>query len=141
MDLADIDALTHRYADAVCRRDTPAWLATWAPDAVWEIGRGPVVGREAIGAAFGTAMSLFADVVQTALNGTAEVDGERGEGRRYMMEHSVTLSGRRLLYLGYYDDRYVRIDGRWHFASRTLRWLYQGPPNLSGTFGPPPGYR
>jgi hypothetical protein len=58
-----------------------------------------------------------------------------------MQEVTRTVSGRTLLYHGYYDDTYTRIDGRWRFAERRLAWLYQGPPDLSGSFGPPPGYR
>lgn len=142
-DLEAIRTLVHRYADAVCRDDREAWLDTWAEDATWEIGRGPVAGRAAIGAALGRAMELFDAVVQLAHNGSAEVDPadpDVATGRWYMSEACRTRTGRTLHYLGYYDDRYVRTGDGWRFASRRLSWLYQGPPDLSGTFGPPPGY-
>ncbi len=141
--MSDLDAirgLVHRYADAVCGADHDRWLATWSEDAVWEIGRGPTVGRDQIGAAFARAMSLFESVVQLVHNGQAEVEGDRGSGRWYMSEVSRTRSGKNLLYLGAYDDHYVRTDGTWRFARRQLNWHYQGPADLSGTFGPPPGY-
>ncbi len=140
MSIDAINDLTHRYADAVCRGDTDTWASTWAIDAVWNIGRGDRVGREAIRAAYEQAMDLFAHVVQTALNGTAELGETEGHGRRYLMEHSQTRGGRGLFYLGYYDDRYVLTDDGWQFASRRLTWLYQGAPDLSGNWGPPPGY-
>ncbi len=135
--------LVHAYADAVCRRDVAAWSATWAADGVWEIGRGPVVGAAEITAAFERAMGLFEAVVQVALNGTATVDATAGtgSGRWYMQEFARTVSGKRLQYLGFYDDTYVHTSAGWRFASRTLTWLYQGPPDLSGEFGPPAGYR
>ena len=82
-------------------------------------------------------------VVQLAHNGTAELDPadpDVATGRWYMSEACRTRSGKTLHYLGYYDDRYVRTAEGWRFASRRLTWLYQGPPDLSGTFGPPPGY-
>ena len=64
-----------------------------------------------------------------------------GTGRWYFSEYSRTKTGRNLLYLGAYDDAYARgDDGAWRFSARTLQWLYQGPADLSGTFGPPPGY-
>jgi ketosteroid isomerase-like protein len=135
-----IDDLTHAYADAVCRNDHEAWLDTWADDGVWNIGRGEVVGRAAIGVAFAAAMGLFESVVHLIGSGTAIVDGDSGIGRRYMQELARTASGHRLLYHGYYDDTYTRTDAGWRFAQRRLVWLYQGPPDLSGTFGPPPGY-
>lgn len=136
--------LVHRYADAVCRHDVDAWAATWDIDGVWEIGRGPTVGRAAITAAFETAMGLFEAVVQLAHNGTATIDhggaGDTAHGRWYMSEAARTRTGRNLHYLGYYDDEYIRRADGWHFARRTLTWLYDGPPDLSGRFGPPPGY-
>lgn len=136
-----IDDLAHAYADAVCRNDHGAWADTWADDGVWDIGRGAVIGRAAIVEAFATAMALFESVVQLAGSGTVALDGDRATGRRYMQELARTRSGRPLLYHGYYDDTYVRAGDRWRFARRHLIWLYQGPPDLSGTFGPPAGYR
>jgi len=144
--MSDPDAirrLVHRYADAVCVGDHAAWLDTWADDATWEIGRGPVRGRAAIGAAFERAMGLFEAVVQLAHNGEAHIDAGRPDvatGRWYMSEACRTRTGKNLHYLGYYDDHYVRTPDGWRFASRRLSWLYQGSPDLSGTFGPPPGY-
>ncbi|MGF1595346.1 MAG: nuclear transport factor 2 family protein [Acidimicrobiales bacterium] len=135
-----IDDLTHAYADAVCRNDRGAWLDTWADDGIWNIGRGPVVGRAALAGAFAAAMGLFEAVLQSAGSGTATVDGDSGTGRRYMQEVARTATGRTTLYHGYYDDTYVRTGAGWRFAERRLVWLYQGPPDLSGTFGPPPGY-
>src|SRR5215510_13114780 len=101
--------LVHRYSDAVCRRDVEAWATTWDVDGVWDIGRGPSTGRVAITAAFEKAISLGAH-----------------------------RTGRNLHYLFYYDDEYVRRPDGWHFGRRTLTWLYDGPPDLSGRFGPPP---
>ncbi len=142
-ELAPIDeirALVHRYADAVTRHDTPAWAATWASDGAWEIGRGAQSGRDSIVAAFETSMALFESVVQMAGNGEASFIGEQGRGRWYMTEYARTKTGRPLFYVGHYDDEYVIENGRWCFARRELTWHYQGSPDLSGTFGPPPGY-
>ena len=36
-----IRGLLARYGDAVCRRDPQAWIATWAPDCTWDLGRRP----------------------------------------------------------------------------------------------------
>ncbi len=138
-----IRRLVHRYCDAVCQDDSAAWAETWDPDGVWEIGRGPVVGREAIRTAYETAMGLFESVNQLIFNGSADLDHDAGtgSGRWYMTEFARSSSGRNLFYLGHYDDTYRRSDaGEWRFASRTLHWLYQGDPDLSGVFGPPPGY-
>lgn len=140
LDLEAVRALVHRYCDAVCHHDTAAWADTWAPDGVWDIGRGEVRGRDAIIAAFETAMGLFDGVLQLAHNGTASFDGDTGRGRWYFTEHARARSGRSQFYLAHYDDTYVRTADGWRFARRELSWHYQGPRDLSGTFGPPPGY-
>ena len=115
-----IRTLVHQYCDRVCNNDQSAWLDLWTDDGVWDIGRGPVCGREAIG--------------------TATTNGDVGDGRWYFNEFAKAKSGAALFYLGYYDDTYRSVGGEWRFASRTLTWLYQGPPDLSGFFGPPAGY-
>src|SRR5262249_10799389 len=130
--------LVHRYSDAVCRRDVEAWATTWDVDGEWDSGRGPSTGRVAITAAFEKAISLFEAVVQLVHNGSATVQGDTGHGRWYMSEAARTRTGRNLHYLFYYDDEYVRRPDGWHFGRRTLTWLYDGPPDLSGRFGPPP---
>jgi ketosteroid isomerase-like protein len=139
-DLDQIRALVHGYCDAVCCNDHAAFASTWTEDGRWEIGRGPVVGRDAIATAFTTAMDLFESVIQLAHNGTAVIDGEQGRGRWYMTEYSRTRTGRNLLYVGAYSDTYRRTPDGWCFASRSLSWFYQGAPDLTGSFGPPPGY-
>lgn len=143
VDDALIGRLVHRYCDAVCSGDTAAWTETWAADGVWEIGRGPVEGRDAIRAAYEKAMGLFESVNQLSFNGAADLDHQAGtgSGRWYMCEFAKARSGATLFYLGHYDDTYVREgEDDWRFKSRTLTWRYQGPPDLSGVFGPPPGY-
>lgn len=136
-----IRTLVHTYADAVTHHDSSRWGETWATDGVWEIGRGEQRGREAIVTAFDTAMGLFASVVQLAGNGEATFEDQKGRGRWYMTEYARTVKGNAVFYVGHYDDEYVMEDGRWCFARRELTWLYQGPPDLSGTFGPPSDYK
>ncbi len=140
-DLADriaIADLIHRYCDAVCRRDADAWSATWADDAVWDLGRGEVSGRETIVETWTAAMGRYANVVQNAMNSTAAVDGSRATGRVYVMEHARAADGPAQVLLAWYDDEYVRDQQRgWLFGSRRLRVLYRGPGDLSGPFSIP----
>jgi len=142
----DIEDLVHLYADAVVRRDADQWGATWAEDAVWELGKGRrMEGREAIVAFWNTAMDGFNAVVQTVLNGTCSLDGEvgTGTGRWYINEHFQRMpedtdadasSGPTGMLLAYYDDKYVRAGDRWLFTSRELIVQYAGPRDLSAPF-------
>jgi hypothetical protein len=132
-----IAQLVHRYADAVVHRDEQQWASTWAPDAVWELGKGRrVEGREAILQLWNGAMDGFSAVVQNALNGTTDLDepAGTGTGRWYVLEHWARSDGSRGMLLAHYDDSYVRLDDEWHFASRELVIHYAGPPDLSAPF-------
>jgi hypothetical protein len=132
-----IEDLVHHYADAVIHRDAEQWAATWAVDAVWELGKGRrVEGREAILALWNSAMDGFAAVVQNVMNGTTALDESTGTGtgRWYVHEHWRRADDERGIVLAYYDDTYTRVDGAWLFASRELVVQYSGPSDLSGTF-------
>ncbi len=137
MNRAPIEDLVHRYADAIVHRDEEQWGATWAPDAVWELGAGHrVEGRQAIVALWNSAMDGFAAVVQNVLNGTYETDegAGSGSGRWYVVERWALTDGSRGILLAHYDDAYVRIGDGWCFAGRELVVQYSGPPDLSAPF-------
>lgn len=132
-----IAELVHLYADAVVHKNGDQWGATWAADANWELGKGrQVSGRDAILELWHNAMGGFNAVVQTVLNGTYELDeaAGTGSGRWYIQEHMERGNGDKAKLLAHYDDTYVRVDGRWLFASRELVVHYGGPQDLSGDF-------
>lgn len=130
-----IEELVHRYADAVVRYDGEQWGATWAEDAKWSLGRGrDLEGRDAIVEFWHKAMGGFTAVVQNALHGMCELDGDTGTGRWHIQEAYQRVDGTRGILLAYYDDTYVKRDGEWLFANRQLVPNYSGPPDLSGDF-------
>ncbi len=132
-----IGDLLHLYADAVVRRDAEQWGATWAPDAVWELGKGRrVEGRDAILHLWNTAMDGFRAVVQHVVNHTANLDDDAGTGtgRCHIQESWWRADDSRGILLAYYDDAYVRTDGEWRFACRELIIQYGGPVDLSADF-------
>ena len=138
-DHEQLRALVHRYCDAVCSGNDQQWMNTWTEDAVWNIGRGDVNGRVAIMHAYRTAMALFECVYQLTHNGAVAVDGSTATGRWYMTEHGRTRKGNPIFYLAHYDDQYRKCDDGWRFSARILTWHYYGKPDLSGSFGTPPG--
>lgn len=137
MSTDSIEQLVHLYADAVVHHDADQWGGTWAPDAVWDLGKGRrVEGRNSIVALWNSAMDGFAAVVQNVVNGAATLDlaAGTGTGRWYIIEHWQRADNTRGILLAHYDDSYVRVDGSWHFASRELVVHYGGPADLSGQF-------
>jgi hypothetical protein len=136
-----IRRLVHQYADAVCADDADRWSATWAPDAVWEMGAMSWTGRADIVEAWIQAMARFEQVIHIVHNGVADLDPDTGsgDGRWYVAEYLKPTSGDPSQLLACYDDEYVHVDGVWVFGSRRLKRLYSGPPDLTGKFGGPPG--
>ena len=138
-DRDDILDLVHRYSDAVCRKDRDQWAATWADDAVWDLGKGRLTqGKTNIVGFWQAAVNSLNVVVQLVHNGTVSIDGESATGRWYISEHMERSGGIVGMLLAWYDDTYVRVDGEWLFTSRILASLYHGPPDLSGGFTPQP---
>lgn len=131
-----IRSLIHRYADAVCRFDPEQWTATWAPDGVWDMGQVNVEGRDQIGQTWTSIMSGFPAVVHVYYNGTCDLDetAGTGSGRWYVGEFLRMPDGDSMAMYGYYDDDYVRVDGEWLFAKRSLTGLYRGAGDMSGAF-------
>jgi SnoaL-like protein len=135
-DVVEIQALVHRYADAVVHRDASQWGRCWADDARWNLGRGRLVeGRPAIVEFWLSSMKEFSAIFQTVQNGVAWPTGEgRAAGRWYIGERFCEAAGTRGILLGHYDDEYSRGDDGWQFASRVLQVHYRGAPDLSGEF-------
>lgn len=134
-----IRELCERYVDAVNRRDAGDWGATWAADAVWDLGRGPVQGRDNIVAAWEAAMSGFPNVIMWVHSGVIEsVAGDKASARWYHQENLNMPDGSQNVGMGVYRDKLVRIKGEWLFAERKYDLLYFGPPDLSGAFNPYP---
>ncbi len=134
-----IRELCERYVDAVNRCHKADWSATWAPDAVWDIGRGLVSGRENIVAAWEAAMASLSHVIMWVHSGVVEsVDGDQASARWYHQEILDIKGGGRMVGMGVYHDKLVRIDGEWRFSERRYHLLYFGPPDLCGNFSPYP---
>jgi len=119
--------LVARYADAASRRDGQAWIATWAPGCVWDLGGGRVThGPDETFALWRTSIAKYPWVVQVPSSGMIEeVDGEV-RGRWYVLELNHVADGSGVLPLGHYRDTYVRSDDGWRFASRQFHLVYRG---------------
>ena len=95
--MSEIEAirnLVHHYSDRVCQGDQEGWLDLWTSDGVWEIGRGPVEGLDALQEAIHKSMSLFDSVNQMIFNGTAQTNGDEGNGRWYICEFAKAKSSK-----------------------------------------------
>jgi SnoaL-like domain len=131
--------LLARYGDAVCRRDADAWIATWAPDCTWDLGRGRVTrGRDATLALWRESIAKYPWVAQLPASGVVELrDGELC-GSWYVLELNRLVDGSGVMHLGHYRDRYVRTEQGWRFGTRKFHLVYRGAMD-AGTVNPLPG--
>jgi hypothetical protein len=136
-DELEIRNLVARYSDAVNRRDSGDWGATWAKQGEWHLMGNATQGRETIVAHWENLMTNFPFVMQLVHSGAVEVQGDTGTGRWYLTEINRTDNGAGSA-IGVYHDRYLREDGVWTFARRRFDVLYMGPPDLSGQLLPFP---
>lgn len=129
--------LMARYIDAVVRYDEDAWIATWAPDSVWNLLGNPISGRENILALWQQMMQTFEFAIMMPSSCLFQIDGDTASGHWYLHEHTRDTQGKASTILSRYLDTYVRQDGQWLYQSREYNFIYNGAPDLSGDFTRP----
>ena len=123
-----IRELLDAYADAVTRVDAAAWGACWAEDGEWSLPDYPEIGttsgRDAIVAMWVEAMKAYPGIMFKAWPGSIMVDGDAATMRSYTSE-VYDQDGSTKRDRGLYEDRCVKRDGRWVFASRSFRNIHR----------------
>ena len=127
--LADTEAvrdLARRYAHYVWQLDVRAAIALFSEDGEMDTGGGsPIVGREALTLAY-QAMLGDGGFQPFVHNHVIDLRGDEATGTCYL-DLRATQEGRSMIGSGFYDDRYVRVDGEWKFLSRKLTMRHLVP--------------
>lgn len=135
-----------RYTDATFRQDARAFAGCFAPDGEWRISGRVFKGRAEIEQAISTILDKFIRVLITFRTPIIDVTGGVVTARTYIDEKCAWKNGNTNISIGRYFERFVLIDGRWHFDWRLFQILYRGPEDLTGEwfdqpdYGPPPGF-
>ena len=118
-DLEEIRDLPRRYAHSVWQKDTEAAVALFAADGTMDAGDGkPIGGHEALREGY-ERMLAAGELQPFVHNHVIELNGDEASGTVYL-DLRATMGGTAMIGSGYYDDRYVREQGRWRFKSRVL---------------------
>ncbi len=119
--------LARRYAHHVWRKEVPAAIGLFTEDGEMDPGDAPVIqGRDALIEAY-QRMLGDADFHPFVHNHVVELGGETATGT-CCLDLRASVEGRSPIGSGYYDDRYVPVDGEWKFRSRKLTLCYPVPP-------------
>lgn len=106
------------YADAASRIDKAQWLDCWAPDALWVTTMGEVRGHDALSRAWDRLFATMDAMAFFAMTGAIAVTGDTATARCHVRE-IARIHGKVQKFSAWYEDRLVRIDGRWLLAQRT----------------------
>ncbi|HSG89107.1 MAG TPA: nuclear transport factor 2 family protein [Pseudomonadales bacterium] len=127
--LIEIYELTGRYADAVMRRDTDAWLACWSTMPRWHLDGQEVRGREALEARWTETLERYPLVIHKTHPGPLVLRGGRARGRCTVEEILRDGDGNARQVIGVYHDEFENED-RWAFSKRRFDVLLTRPIDL-----------
>ena len=136
--VADIQALTARYAQAADSRDVPMLLSTFTVDAEVVMPGSSIKGHEALGGIPAILGSMFEQTQHKILNQTLSINGDYAEGETYCTASHLRLKedGSREVedWNIRYQDRFVCINSIWLFEKRELvvDWVEIRPAMLFG---------
>ena len=128
--------LMSRYVDAVHRRDTAAWAATWDDNGCWNLMGTDVIGKTAIVALWEQMMATFEFAMMMPGSCLFDIDGDQASGHWYLQEFTRDTQGNGSTILSRYRDTYRKHNGQWLYLSRHYDFIYHGGPDLSGTYTP-----
>lgn len=117
-----IRELIETFAVGVTTIDPELWGSTWAEEGCWKTPSMPdvVQGKTAVVAKFKEMMAYLQFMSMSAIPSPTDLvfDGDTATGRAYCRELIFPKAGGQRIVVGYFDDQYVKRDGRWLFTSR-----------------------
>ncbi|MBW2698374.1 MAG: nuclear transport factor 2 family protein, partial [Deltaproteobacteria bacterium] len=125
-DREEIRDLARGYAHCVWQNDPEGAVDLFAADGVIDLGDRPrLEGRVAMLAEYRKAFrtSAFRPFISQHV---IELDGDRATGTCYV-DLKAVVDGIMMVGWGYYEDEYVRVDGRWRIQTRKLNLIHYGP--------------
>jgi SnoaL-like domain len=119
-----IRELLSAYCFCVDRAHADAFVELFTEDGVWDRGRfGRVEGRRALHD-YLSAAARGADKAKTrhfSSNELVTITRDTAAARSYVLVMDAAPTPPVALVIGYYEDQFVKMDGRWRFKSRCLR--------------------
>lgn len=127
-DRIELQDLAVRYFIAVDDDDYSTIETLFAPDAVFLAG-GLTGGtdRSAIITFLRNARASMGVTIHTPHYSLVSVTGENSATGVVGAHLEIAMGGHSLFGAARYQDKYVRLDGKWHFAQRDMLTIHMGP--------------
>ena len=124
LDREQLRDLVARYALAVDDHDLPLLRTMFHPDAVFDRDGHLAHGWEAIAETLGASMAGFRRMLHTPHAAVVQLTGpDAASGAS--SGHAELVTRRGVVVAAYrYADEFARLDGRWVFTRRAVRFLY-----------------
>lgn len=119
-DRLEIRELIETFAVGAMHVDAEIWGSTWAQEGAWKLPsmETAATGKDNVIAAFKEKMSYLDYMSMISFPHELVVEGDKAQGKAYCRELIYPKAGGRVVVIGYFDDEYVKRDGRWLFLSR-----------------------
>ena len=138
-ELSDREAireLVHRYAHCVWKKCSAAAVDLFAEDGEMDTGDRPVIkGQRALRESYEQMLGT-ADLQPFVHNHLISLRGDEATGTCYL-DLRASIDGESMIGSGYYEDEYVRVEGRWKFRRRKLTMYYLVPLHEGWADRPP----
>lgn len=130
---AKLQELTYLYAMYVDTKQTDKVVELFTDDAIMNedgIGYPSAQGRENLRSIFADGATQVGSMIHYVTNHIiTEYAETSAAGQCFVFAEARTLKGDPVRVFGYYDDKYVKIDGQWRFKSRHVKAVI--PPELA----------
>lgn len=121
-----IRELCDQFCEGVMSKNMEMWGDTWAESCEWvRFGQVFARGRAAVVAEAQKMLDGYSSGSFFCNLGHTHVDGARATGRVYHIE-VYFRAGNVEWYRTYFDDDYLKINGRWYFERRALTVINEG---------------
>ncbi len=126
-DTLNIQQLYASYSDAITRSDPKSFGDCWCEDAYWFLLGVEHKGKKSIVEAYTNTVAPTDFVMHLALSPMISLNGDKADVRSQVQEIIHFAGGDGIILLGNYNDKLLKVDGKWLFADRRISLRYSGP--------------
>jgi hypothetical protein len=117
-----IRELIENFTVGVMHGNADLWMSCWAEGGSWSLPSlpEPVKGKDNLRTTFSSKTGYFKFMSMLQFPHGTVFNGNTAKGRAYGQEIIIKNDNGIKMAVGFFDDEYVKQDGRWYFQSRVF---------------------